>query len=127
MSNGMRGGFGNRPKGGQQGGFNFGGGNMQQMLKQAQKMQNEMQREQEELNETVFEATSGGGAVKLTMKGDKTLQSIEISPDVVDPDDVEMLQDLLVAAFNEGLRKVASEKQNAMGGLTGGLGGGFGF
>ncbi len=106
MSNGMRGGFGNRPKGGQQGGFNFGGGNMQQMLKQAQKMQNEMQREQEELNETVFEATSGGGAVKLTMKGDKTLQSIEISPDVVDPDDVEMLQDLILAAFNDAATKI---------------------
>ncbi|MBO4363227.1 MAG: YbaB/EbfC family nucleoid-associated protein [Clostridia bacterium] len=106
MSSGMRGGFGGRPKGGQQGGFNFGGGNMQQMLKQAQKMQSEMQKEQEELNETVFEATSGGGAVKLTMKGDKTLQGIEISPDVVDPDDVEMLQDLIIAAFNDAAAKI---------------------
>lgn len=123
MSSGMRGGFG-RSRGGQQGGgFNMGGGNMQQMLKQAQRMQSEMQKEQEEINETVFEATSGGGAVVIKMKGDKTLESIEIKPEVVDPEDVEMLQDLIIAAFNDAAAKIdelTHEKMDKYSSMIGG-------
>ncbi len=102
--------------------MNFNGGNMQQMLKQAQKMQNDMQKEQEELNESVFEATSGGGAVKLVMKGDKTLESIEIKPEVVDPDDVEMLQDLIIAAFNDAASKIDEATEEKMGKYSSALG-----
>lgn len=123
MSSGMRGGFG-RSRGGQQsGGFNMNGGNMQQMLKQAQRMQSEMQKEQEEINETVFEATSGGGAVVIKMKGDKTLESIEIKPEVVDPDDVEMLQDLIVAAFNDAATKIDDFTHEKMDKYSAALGG----
>ncbi len=121
MSKGMRGGFG---RGGHSsgGGMNLGGGNMQQMLKQAQKMQNDMQKEQEELNDAVFEATSGGGAVKLVMKGNKTLESIEIKPEVVDPDDVEMLQDLIIAAFNDAAAKIDAATEEKMGKYSQALG-----
>ena len=121
MSKGMRGGFG-RVSHAPSGNMNFGGGNMQQMIKQAQKMQNDMQKEQEELNETTFEATSGGGAVKLVMKGDKTLESIEIKPEVVDPDDVEMLQDLIVAAFNDAATKIDEATNEKMGKYSQALG-----
>ena len=121
MSSGMRGGFG-KSRGGQQGGMNFGGGNMQQLMKQAQKMQNEMQKEQAELEETSFEATSGGGAVKIIMKGDKTLESIEIKPEVVDPEDVEMLQDLIIAAFNDAANKIDEATHEKMDKYTQALG-----
>lgn len=121
MSKGMRGGFG-RVSHAPSANMNFGGGNMQQMIKQAQKMQNDMQKEQEELNETTFEATSGGGAVKLVMKGDKTLESIEIKPEVVDPDDVEMLQDLIVAAFNDAATKIDEATNEKMGKYSQALG-----
>ncbi len=122
MSKGMRGGFG-RPSGNHGGNqMNFNGGNMQQMLKQAQKMQNDMQKEQEELNETVFEATSGGGAVTLTMKGNKTLESLTIKPEVVDPDDVEMLQDLIIAAFNDAATKIDEATEEKMGKYSQALG-----
>ena len=123
MSSGMRGGFG-RSRGGQQGGgFNMGGGNMQQMLKQAQRMQSEMQKEQEEINETVFEGTSGGGAVVIKMKGDKSVESIEIKPEVVDPDDVEMLQDMIVAAFSDAANKIDEITHEKMVKYTAALGG----
>ncbi|MBP5312262.1 MAG: YbaB/EbfC family nucleoid-associated protein [Clostridia bacterium] len=120
----MRGGFG-RQRGGSHsgGGFNMGGGNMQQMLRQAQRMQEEMQKEQEEINETVFEATSGGGAVVIKMKGDRTLQSIEIQPEVVDPDDVEMLQDLIIAAFNDASVKIDEMTHEKMDKYSAALGG----
>jgi DNA-binding YbaB/EbfC family protein len=95
--------------------MNFGGGNMQQMLRQAQKMQADMEKEQAEINEAEFEGTSGGGAVKIVMKGDKTVLSVELQPDVVDPDDVEMLQDLIVAAFNDGASKVDEMTEERMG------------
>lgn len=122
MSRGMRGGFG-RPSGGSQGGgFNMGGGNMQQMLKQAQKMQSEMQKEQEEINQTVFEATSGGGAVTIKMKGNKTLESIQIAPEVVDPDDIEMLEDLIIAAFNDAAARIDEATSDKMGKYTDALG-----
>ena len=116
MAKGMRGGFG-RPNGrsNNAGGMNFGGGNMQQMLRQAQKMQADMEKEQAEINEAEFEGTSGGGAVKVVMKGDKTVLSVELKPEVVDPDDVEMLQDLIVAAFNDGASKVDEMTEERMG------------
>lgn len=103
----------------------MGGGNMNAMLKQAQKMQQEMLKKQEELNEREFEATAGGGAVKVTVFGRKELKNIEISPAAVDPDDVEMLQDLILAATNEALRLADETVSNEMSQLTGGLNMGF--
>lgn len=109
MAKGLRGGFGG-------GGHKSGGtNNMQKMLQQAQRMQAEMERDQALLADEVVEATAGGGAVKVVMKGDKTLQSLEIQQDVVDPDDVEMLQDLVMAAVNEGLAAVDRLTEERMG------------
>ena len=108
-------------------GFNMprGGGNINQLMKQAQKMQADMAKVQEELNQREFSATSGGGAVKATVTGGKTLVSVELSEAAVDPDDIEMLQDLIVAAVNEAMR-AAEETVNAeMGKLTGGMNLGF--
>ncbi|MBE7064703.1 MAG: YbaB/EbfC family nucleoid-associated protein [Ruminococcaceae bacterium] len=116
MAKGMRGGFG-RPHGGS----GMGGNNMQQMLRQAQQMQANMEREQAEIAEMTFEATAGGGAVKVVLKGDKTVDSVELSPDVVDPDDIEMLQDLIVAALNEGMKQVDECTEERMGKYTAGL------
>ncbi len=110
------------------GGFQGGmPGNMNNLMKQAQRMQRQMEEMQKEMEEKEFTVTAGGGAVELVISGGNVIKAVTLKPEIVDPDDVEMLQDLLVAAFNEGLRKVAAEKQSAMGGLTGGLGGGFGF
>ena len=100
-------------KGGFRGGM--GGGNM---MKQAQKMQEELLKMQQELENTEFSATAGGGAVKATMVGTRSLKSIEISPDAVDPDDVEMLQDLIVAAVNEAISKADDATNSAMSKLT---------
>ena len=108
-------------KGGFPRGMNMGGGNMNQMIKQAQKMQEQMMKMQEELEEKVFEATSGGGAVSAKVNGKKELVEINIKPEVIDPDDVEMLQDLIVAAVNEGLRKLDAESSAQLGSITGGL------
>ena len=109
-------------KGGFRGGFPGGGAQMN-MMKQAQKMQQDFLKMQQELESTEFEFTAGGGAVKATILGTKTLKSVEIDPDVLDPDDVEMLQDLIVAAVN-GALKLADEKTGqAMSKLQGGLGG----
>ena len=83
----------------------FGGGNMNNLMKQAQKMQRDMEKLQDELQEKEVEATAGGGAVKVIATGKKEIKEITIDPDVVDPDDVEMLQDLVLAAVNEALRK----------------------
>ena len=104
------------------GGFGgFGGGNqMQNLMKQAQKMQEEMQKAQAELEETTVEGVSGGGLVKVNMSAKKVVTSIEINPDAVDLDDITMLEDLLVAALNDGYSKadkVYSEKMGAFGGL----------
>lgn len=106
----------------QKGGFpGMGGGNMQQLMKQAQKMQQDMARLQEELGEREFSAGVGGGMVKVTVYGRKELKSVEIDKACVDPDDVEMLQDLVLSAVNEALR-LADDTVNAeMGKLTGGL------
>ena len=109
--------------------FGFGGGaNMQQLMRQAQKMQQQMQEAQEKLDAAEYEASSGGGMVNVKVSGKRELTSITIDPQVVDPDDIEMLQDLIVAATNEALRKMEEESQAAMAKLTGGLGGlGGGF
>ena len=98
-----------------------GGANMNQMLKQAQKMQEQMQKMQEEMETKTFEATSGGGAVKVIVDGKREVSEITIAPDVVDPDDVEMLQDLIIAAVNEALRKVEEANSAQLGSITGGL------
>ena len=100
-------------KGGFRGGM--GGGNM---MKQAQKMQEEFLKMQQELENTEFSATAGGGAVKATMVGTRSLKSIEISPDAVDPDDVEMLQDMIVAAVNEAISKDDDATNKAMSKIT---------
>ena len=86
------------------GGFPGGGGNMGAMMKQAQKMQAELARAQEEIKDMTFEATAGGGMVKVVANGDMTVDSIVIDPEAVDPEDVEMLQDMVAAAVNEALR-----------------------
>ena len=110
-------------KGGFRGGFP--GGNQMQMMRQAQKMQQDLMKMQQELESTRFEFTAGGGAVKATIVGTHQLESIIIDPEVVDPDDVEMLQDLVLAAVN-GVLKVADEETGrAMSKLQGGMGGLF--
>lgn len=101
----------------------FGGGNMQNLMKQAQKMQQDMLKAQEDLKSKTVEATVGGGAVTVIALGDKTIQEIRISKDAVDPDDVETLQDMVLAAVNEALRQASELSENAMGGIAGGLGG----
>ena len=108
-------------KGGFRGGFP--GGNQANMMRQAQKMQQDFMKMQQELESTRFEFSSGGGAVKATMVGTRKLESIEIQPEAVDPDDVEMLQDLILAAVN-GAIKLADDRTNeAMSKLQGGMGG----
>ena len=91
------------------------------MMKQIQKMQEEMMKAQETLEETEVEGSAGGGAVKVLVKGNKTLSSVSIDPDVIDEDDVEMLEDLVVAAVNDALSKVDDMTNSEMGKLTGGL------
>ena len=98
-----------------------GGGNMQAMLRQAQKMQEDAQRVQAELEETEYSATSGGGAVKATVNGQHNLTVLTINPDVVDPDDAEMLADLVMAAVNEAQRAAAKDAEDKMGAVTGGM------
>jgi len=107
------------------GGFPGGGfgGNMGNLMKQAQKMQKDMERMQDELKEKAVEATAGGGAVKVIATGKKEIQEISINPEVVDPEDVEMLQDLILAAVNEALRKADEMVNSEMSKITGGMGG----
>ena len=124
-----RGGFPGRMGGGGfggGGGNSGGGGGMSNMMKQAQKMQQEMAKVQEELETKLVDATVGGGAVSVTVNGKKELVNITIKPEVVDPDDVEMLQDLILAAVNEAIRKADEMAESEMGKITGGLGGGLG-
>jgi DNA-binding YbaB/EbfC family protein len=110
----------------QRGGFpGMGGGNMQQLMKQAQKMQQDMARMQEELNAREFTASAGGGMVKATVFGKKELKSIEIDKACVDPDDVEMLQDLVLSAVNEAIRLADETVSAEMNKLTGGMNLGF--
>ncbi len=96
-------------------------GNMNNMIKQAQKMQQEMLKAQQEMEEKEIEASAGGGAVSVKISGKKELLEINISPEVIDPDDVEMLQDLIIAAVNEGMRKADEMSAQQMSRLTGGM------
>ena len=104
----------------------FGGmgnmGNMAGMMKRVQKMQNERKKMQDELRRNTVDVTAGGGAVKIVMDGEKQVQSLTLDPAAVDPEDVEMLQDLLTAAFNEATRKVDDMMKTEMGKLASGLG-----
>ena len=104
-------------------GGGYGGGNqMQQLMKQAQKMQEQMAKAQEALEEAELEGTSGGGMVKVTVNGKKTVRGISINPAAVDPDDVEMLEDLIIAALNDAYgkaEKLYEEKMGAFGGAGG--------
>jgi nucleoid-associated protein EbfC len=100
--------------------------NMQQLLKQAQKMQEDMIAAQESLKDETVEASAGGGMVKVTVTGDLVIKSITIDPQAVDPEDVELLQDMVLAAVNEGLRAAQELAADKMGGIAGGLGGGLG-
>jgi DNA-binding YbaB/EbfC family protein len=95
--------------------------NFNNLMKQAQKMQMEMEKAQKELEEKTFEGQAGGGAVKIELNGKKEMMSISIEPEVADPDDVEMLQDLILAAYNLALEKADEETQKKMGGITGGM------
>ena len=99
----------------------MGGGNMQSMIRQAQKMQEEMLKAQEELGEKTVEASVGGGVVTVVANGKKELVSIEIKPEAVDPEDVEMLQDLIVSAVNEAMRKAEDMATSSMSRITGGM------
>ena len=101
--------------------------NMQQLLKQAQKMQEEMMAAQETLKDEVVDASAGGGMVKVQVTGDLEVKSITVDPQAVDPEDVELLQDMVLAAVNEGLRAAQELAASRMGGITGGLGGGLGL
>ena len=105
------------------GGFPGGGmpGNMSNLMKQAQRMQRQMEESQKELETKEFTAKAGGGAVEATVYGNKTVKSVTISPDAVDPDDVEMLQDMVLVAVNEALRGVAEAGEQRMSSITGGL------
>ena len=113
-------------KGGFPGGMGgMGGGNMQQLMMKAQKMQQDVQKAQAELNEREFTASSGGGMVSVTVTGNKDVRSIVINPACVDPDDVEMLQDLVLSAVNEALRTATKTVEDEIGKITGGMGLGF--
>ncbi len=104
----------------------FGGGpNMQQLMRQAQKLQEQMEKAQGELDTREYEAASGGGMVKVKVSGKRELLSIELNPQVVDPEDVEMLQDLIQAAVNEALRKGEETREAEMNRLNPGMGGMF--
>lgn len=101
--------------------------NMQALLKQAQKMQQDMMEAQEKLKDETVEASAGGGMVTVVVSGDLVVKSIRIDPDAVDPEDVEMLSDMVLAAVNEGLRAAQEMAAAKLGGITGGLGGGLGL
>lgn len=111
------------------GGFPGGGmpGNMNNLMKQAQRMQKQMEEKTKEMEEKEWEASAGGGAVTIKVSGKKEITSVTLSKEVVDPDDIEMLQDLIMAAANEAFRKMEEETNQVMGQITGGLSGLGGF
>ena len=111
------------------GGFPGGGmpGNMSNLMKQAQRMQRQMEKSAKELESKEFTAAAGGGAVEVTVTGKKEVSKVKLDPEAVDPDDVEMLEDLIMAATNEALRKADEASAANMAKLTGGLGGGLPF
>ncbi len=100
-----------------------GGMNMNNMMKQVQKMQKQMEEQQKVLEESEFNATAGGGAVEVTVTGKKVLTKVKLDPDAVDPDDVEMLEDLIMVAVNDALKKVDDANSASMAKMTGGMGG----
>lgn len=101
----------------------MGGGpqNMQSMIKQAQKMQEEMEKAQEEIKQKEYSTTVGGGVVEIVMTGDKVLKSLTLKPEIVDPESIEDLQDLIISGVNEVLRKVEEETETRMNEISGGL------
>ena len=101
-------------------------GNMANIMKQAQKMQKQMEEAQKNLEEQEVTATAGGGAVEVTVSGKHEVTKVKLAEEVVDPDDIEMLQDLIVAATNEAFRQMEAANSEAMSKLTGGLGGALG-
>jgi len=112
-------------KGGFRGGGYGGGGVNMNMIKQAQKMQSDLAKMQAEIEEKTYPATSGGGVVSAVVNGKHELTELVIDPDAVDPEDVEMLQDLIIAAVNEAMRKASDDMSESMSKLTGGLNLGF--
>ena len=113
----------------ERGGFPGGGmpGSMDNLMKQAQRMQRQMEEGQKELETKEFTAKAGGGAVEVTVTGKKEITKVKLSEEVVDPEDIEMLEDLIVAATNEALRQADEANTELMSKMTGGLGGGFPF
>jgi len=111
-------------KGGFRGGYGGGGMNMN-MIKQAQKMQQEMIKMQQEMEEKTYEAAAGGGVVKATVNGKHQVVGLTIDPEAVDPEDVEMLCDMVIAAVNEAFRNADSDMNNNMSKITGGMNFGF--
>lgn len=101
----------------------MGGGpsNMQHLMKQAQKMQEDMEAKKEELASREYEIKAGGGAVTLTITGEKEVKAIDIDPEIVDPDDIETMTDILIAAFNEAIKRVETDAENEMQKITGNL------
>ena len=97
------------------------GGNMQQLMRQAQKMQQQMMKAQEDLDAREYEGTAGGGAVSCKVSGKRQLTELIIQPEAVDPEDVEMLQDLVISAVNEAMRQAEDAMESSMQSLTGGL------
>ena len=100
-------------------------GNMNNLMKQAQRMQRQMEEAQKAMEEMEVTATAGGGAVEVTVSGKKEVLKVKLAEEVVDPEDIEMLEDLIVAATNEALRKIDDASQQSMSKITGGLGGGM--
>ena len=111
------------------GGFPGGGGmgNMNNLMKQAQKMQRQMEEASRALEEEELTATAGGGVVEVTVSGKKEITKIKLSEEVVDPDDIETLEDLIMAATNEALRQMDEKAQSQMSKITGGMGGGMAY
>ena len=102
-------------------------GNMNNLMKQAKRMQRQMEEGQKELETKEFTAKAGGGAVEVTVSGKKEVLSVKLSEEAVDPDDIETLQDMIIAATNEALKQAEEASNELMGKMTGGLGGGFPF
>ncbi|MEF9840526.1 MAG: YbaB/EbfC family nucleoid-associated protein [Lachnospiraceae bacterium] len=111
------------------GGFSGGGGgmpgNMANLMKQAQKMQRQMEDQAKEMETKEFTATAGGGVVSVTVSGKREVTKVQLDEEIVDPEDIETLEDLIIAATNEALRQVEDESTSAMSKLTGGMGGGM--
>ena len=101
-------------------------GNMNNLMKQAQRMQKQMEETQAELEVKEYEASAGGGVVSVKINGQKEITELTIDPEAVDPDDVEMLQDVIMAAVNEAIRMQADDEKEQLGKITGGMGGGLG-